>query len=46
MIYDVHTELVAHAPTGECFTVKGGRIVHSWLIFDRVPFAAAQQRAT
>lgn len=44
MIYDVHTRLVEHAPTGECFTVRDGKIVHSWLIFDRVPFAAARQQ--
>ena len=46
LVYDPHTVLVEHAPTGECFTISDGKIVHSWLIFDRTPFAAARQKAT
>ena len=46
LIYNPHTTLVEDAPSGECFTVKGGRIVHSLLIFDRTPFDAARRLAT
>jgi hypothetical protein len=46
LIYNPHTTLVEDAPSGECFTVKDGRIVHSLLIFDRTPFDAARRRTT
>jgi hypothetical protein len=46
LMYNPHTTLVEDAPSAECFTVKGGRIVHSLLVFDRTPFDAARRRTT
>jgi SnoaL-like domain len=45
LIYNPHTTLVPDAPSGECFTVEDGKIVHSLLIFDRTPFDAARRRS-
>jgi hypothetical protein len=46
LMYNPHTTLVEDAPSAECFTVNGGRIVHSLLVFDRTPFDAARRRTT
>jgi hypothetical protein len=46
LMYNPHTTLVEDAPSAECFKVKGGRIVHSLLVFDRTPFDAARRRIT
>ena len=46
LIYNPHTTLVEDAPSGECFTVRDGRIVHILLVFDRTPFDAARRRAS
>ena len=46
LMYNPHTTLVEDAPSAECFKVKGGRIVHSLLVFDRTPFDAARRRTT
>jgi limonene-1,2-epoxide hydrolase len=45
LIYNPHTTLVEDAPSGECFTVRDGRIVHSLLVFDRTPFDEARRRS-
>ncbi len=45
LMYDPHTTLVESAPTGEWFSVRDGKIVHSRLVFDRTPFDAARRRA-
>jgi hypothetical protein len=42
VMYDSATRLVAQAPGAECVRVAGGRIVHSWFVFDRAPFMAAR----
>ena len=46
LIYNPHTTLVADAPSAERFTVRGGRIVHDLLIFDRTPFDEARRRSS
>ena len=46
LMYNPHTTLVEDAPSAECFKVKGGRIVHSLLVFDRTPFDAARRAAS
>ncbi len=43
VMYDTETRLVKSGPGAECVTVRDGKIVHSWFVFDRVPFQAAQQ---
>ncbi|QNK79947.1 nuclear transport factor 2 family protein [Nakamurella sp. PAMC28650] len=45
LMYDADTVLVPHAPGAECLTVVDGMITQITIIFDRVPFAAARQRA-
>ena len=45
LMYDTETLPVKHAPGAECVTVQGGKIVHSTFLFDRAPFAAAEQAA-
>lgn len=45
MLCDPHTTLVENAPTGEWLKGKGGKIVQSRLVFDRVPFEAARRAA-
>ena len=45
LVYNPHTTLVADAPSAERFTVRGGRIVHDLLIFDRTPFDEARRRS-
>jgi hypothetical protein len=42
VMYDTETIPVASAPAAECVTVRGGKITHSWFIFDRAPFQAAR----
>jgi ketosteroid isomerase-like protein len=39
VVYDTKTTLVESGPGAECVTVRDGKIVHSRLIFDRLPFA-------
>jgi limonene-1,2-epoxide hydrolase len=46
LIYNPHTTLVEDAPSGECFTVRDGRIVHILLVFDRTPFDAARRQTS
>ncbi|SDU69478.1 nuclear transport factor 2 family protein [Jiangella alkaliphila] len=43
VMYDSATRLVAQAPGAECVRVAGGRIVHSWFVFDRAPFMVARE---
>jgi hypothetical protein len=44
VMYDSATVLVPSAPGAELVTVRGGRIVHSRFLFDRLPFHLARQR--
>jgi hypothetical protein len=39
LFYYPHTANVSDAPTAECFTVTGGKITRSVLVFDRPSFA-------
>jgi hypothetical protein len=45
VMYDTHTLPVESAPGAECVTVRDGKIVHSWFVFDRAPFDAARRAA-
>jgi ketosteroid isomerase-like protein len=45
IMYDTETLPVKSAPAAECVTVAGGKITHSWFIFDRAPFEAARREA-
>jgi hypothetical protein len=42
LFYYPHTAQVSNAPTAECFTVSGGKITRSVLVFDRPSFAPPQ----
>jgi hypothetical protein len=42
LVYYPHTASVSDAPTAECFTVAGGKITRSVLVFDRPSFAPPQ----
>ena len=42
LFYYSHTANVSDAPTAECFTVTGGKITRSVLVFDRPSFAPPQ----
>jgi hypothetical protein len=42
LFYYPHTAAVRDAPTAECFTVTGGKIHRSVLVFDRPSFAPPQ----
>jgi hypothetical protein len=46
VMYDTRTVPVERAPGAECVTVKNGKIIHSWFVFDRAPFEAARKAAT
>jgi hypothetical protein len=39
LMYDTESTIVPSAPGAEHVTVRDGKIVHSRLIFDRLPFA-------
>jgi len=39
LFYYPHTASTSDAPTAECFTVAGGKITRSVLVFDRPSFA-------
>jgi hypothetical protein len=43
LFYYPHTAQVSDAPTAECFTVAGGKITRSVLVFDRPSFAPPQR---
>ena len=43
VMYDTETRLVESGPGAECVTVRDGKILHSWFVFDRAPFQAARQ---
>ena len=43
VMYDTETSLVKSGPAAECVTVRDGKILHSWFVFDRAPFQAARQ---
>lgn len=43
VMYDTETVPVKSAPGAECVTVRDGKIVHSWFVFDRSPFEAARR---
>ena len=43
LFYYPHTANVSDAPTAECFTVAGGKITRSVLVFDRPSFAPPQR---
>lgn len=45
LMYDADTVPVRDAPGAECLTVADGRITHLRIIFDRLPFDAAQRAA-
>jgi ketosteroid isomerase-like protein len=45
VMYDTETVPVKSAPGAECVTVRDGKIVHSWFVFDRAPFEAARRAA-
>jgi len=42
LFYYPHTATVSDAPAAECFTVAGGKITRSVLVFDRPSFAPPQ----
>jgi limonene-1,2-epoxide hydrolase len=42
LFYYPHTANVSDAPTAECFTVTGGKITRSVLVFDRPSFGPPQ----
>jgi ketosteroid isomerase-like protein len=46
VMYDTETVPVKSAPGAECVTVRDGKIVHSWFVFDRSPFEAARRGTT
>ncbi len=39
LFYYPHTATASDAPTAECFTVTGGKITRTVLVFDRLSFA-------
>jgi hypothetical protein len=39
LFYYPHTAATSDAPTAECFTIAGGKITRSVLVFDRASFA-------
>jgi SnoaL-like domain len=43
LFYYPHTANTSDAPTAECFTVTGGKITRSVLVFDRPSFAPPQR---
>jgi hypothetical protein len=43
LFYYPHTATTSDAPTAECFTVGGGKITRSVLVFDRSSFAPPQR---
>jgi hypothetical protein len=43
LFYYPHTARVSDVPTAECFTVTGGKITRSVLVFDRLSFAPPQR---
>ncbi|MGH3716126.1 MAG: nuclear transport factor 2 family protein [Micromonosporaceae bacterium] len=45
LMYDTETIPVKNAPGAECLTVRNGKITHIRIVFDRVPFDAAQAAA-
>jgi SnoaL-like domain len=45
VMYDTDTIPVKNAPGAECVTVRDGKIVESWFVFDRAPFEAARRSA-
>jgi ketosteroid isomerase-like protein len=45
IMYDTESRPVPSAPGAECMTIRDGKIVHSWFIFDRTPFDAARRAA-
>jgi ketosteroid isomerase-like protein len=46
IMYDTESIPVKSGPAAEALTVRDGKIVHSWFIFDRTPFDAARRSAT
>ena len=45
LMYDTDTAAVKNAPGAECHTVRDGKIVEMWIIFDRLPFEALGRAA-
>jgi hypothetical protein len=43
VMYDTQTVPVESAPGAEYVTVRDGKIIHSWFVFDRAPFEAARR---
>ena len=43
LFYYPHTATVSDAPTAECFTVAGGKIIRSVLVFDRLSYGPPRQ---
>ena len=42
LFYYPHTATISDAPVAECFTIPGGKIIRSVLVFDRPSFAPPQ----
>jgi ketosteroid isomerase-like protein len=45
VMYDTETAPVQSAPGAECITVEDGKIIHSLIVFDRVPFQVGSPAA-
>jgi hypothetical protein len=45
VMYDTDTVPVQDAPGAECVTVRGGKITHMRIVFDRLPFEEARRAA-
>jgi hypothetical protein len=45
VMYDTDTVPVKDAPGAECVTVRGGKITHMRIVFDRLPFEEARRAA-
>jgi SnoaL-like protein len=43
VMYDADTVPVKDAPGAECVTVRGGKIIHMRIVFDRLPFEEARR---
>jgi ketosteroid isomerase-like protein len=46
LMYDTETVPVKSAPGAEFVTVRDGKIIHSWFVFDRAPFEAARRASS
>lgn len=44
LMYDAETIPARSAPAAECVTVRDGKIVYNWFVFDRTPFDAFRRQ--